>query len=194
MVLKADGTVMAGGNIGLPDGLANVVAISSVWDFCLALKCDGTVVAWGDNSSGQTNVPIGLTNVVAIAAGYDHALALKADGSIVGWGDNANGEITSPIGLTNVVSIAAGDGNSVAIIGDNPPVLQGLISSPACDTSGFSVALSTQNGRVYRMEYKNSLTDSDWTALPLVAGNGKILRLTDSSATNSPRFYRVMRW
>jgi hypothetical protein len=32
---------------------------------------NGTVVAWGDGSSGETNVPSGLTNVVAIAASGD---------------------------------------------------------------------------------------------------------------------------
>ena len=44
--------------------------------FCLVcLLCPvaegavGTVIAWGDNSSGQTNVPPGLTNVIAVAAG-----------------------------------------------------------------------------------------------------------------------------
>jgi hypothetical protein len=36
----------------------------------------GTVVAWGDDSYGQTNVPAGLSSVVAIAAGTYHSLAL----------------------------------------------------------------------------------------------------------------------
>jgi hypothetical protein len=44
----------------------------------LALKSDGTVVAWGDNSDGQTNVPASLAGVVAIGAGGWHSLALTA--------------------------------------------------------------------------------------------------------------------
>ncbi len=36
----------------------------------------GTVVAWGDNTYGQTNVPAGLSNVTAIAAGGYHTVAL----------------------------------------------------------------------------------------------------------------------
>ena len=44
----------------------------------LALKMDGTVVAWGNNLSGQTRVPGGLDGVVAIAAGFTHSLALVA--------------------------------------------------------------------------------------------------------------------
>ena len=43
----------------------------------LALKSDGTVVAWGYDSAGQVDVPAGLTNVVAISAGGAHSLALQ---------------------------------------------------------------------------------------------------------------------
>src|SRR5882672_2197926 len=39
-----------------------------------------TVVAWGQNPSGQTNVPPGLTNVMAVAGGSQHSLALKVTG------------------------------------------------------------------------------------------------------------------
>jgi len=46
-------------------------------------QTSGTVVAWGDNSYGQTNVPPNLTGVKAIAAGRYHNLALKDDGMVV---------------------------------------------------------------------------------------------------------------
>ena len=39
----------------------------------------GTVVAWGDNTFGQTKVPAGLSGVVAIAAGAEHTVALRLD-------------------------------------------------------------------------------------------------------------------
>ena len=51
----------------------------------------GTVVAWGNNLSGQTDVPAGLSGVTAIAAGSYHTVALKSDGMVVAWGDNAAG-------------------------------------------------------------------------------------------------------
>ena len=59
---------------------------------------------------------------------------------------------------------------------------------------GFRVSLPTQSGRVYRLEYKHSLADADWTALPLVAGTGHERTLTDPTATGAQRFYRVRRW
>ena len=53
----------------VPINLTNVTAITAGFEHTLALKDDGTVVAWGDNEHGQCDVPINLTNVTAIAAG-----------------------------------------------------------------------------------------------------------------------------
>jgi hypothetical protein len=52
------------------------VAIAAGSFHSLALKSDGSLVIWGDNSAGQKNVPLGLTNFVAIAAGNFQSLAL----------------------------------------------------------------------------------------------------------------------
>ena len=52
----------------------------------VALRTDGSVVAWGDYSFGHTDVPNGLKDVTAIAAGSRHTVALRTDGSVVAWG------------------------------------------------------------------------------------------------------------
>ena len=88
----------------------------------VALKNDGTVVAWGYNYYGQTTVPDGLTNVTAIAAGFYHTLALKSDGTVAAWGYNSNGQTTVPDGLTNVTTIAAGGYHSLALKADDTVV------------------------------------------------------------------------
>ena len=77
----------------------------------MALKQDGTVVAWGDNSFDQTTVPARLSGVVAIAAGYFHTVALKQDGTVVVWGSQTD----VPAGLSRVVAIAAGGAHTVVL-------------------------------------------------------------------------------
>src|SRR5713101_6561499 len=67
-------------------------AIAAGAGHSLALKSDGTVVAWGDNFNGQSTVPANLTGVIAIAAGGNHSLAVKSDGTVAAWGANFYGQ------------------------------------------------------------------------------------------------------
>ena len=48
----------------------------------MALKRDGTVVAWGYNVSGTSEVPSGLTSAVGIGGGYSHSLAMVYPGPL----------------------------------------------------------------------------------------------------------------
>lgn len=200
LALRDDGVIAEWGQGYAGQGnvlkaLSNVVGIAAGQDHALALKADGTVVAWGDNNSGQTNVPAGLSNVVAVAAGWSHSLALKADGTVVAWGANIEGSTAVPAGLTNVTAIAAGRSTSFALLGAGPPVLRASLTQPKWTPASFSVFVPTQASRVYRLEYKESLADKGWTALPLVAGNGGLRLLTDPSNNGGAAgFYRVRRW
>ena len=157
LAVQSDGTVLAwGANFsgqlgdGTTDertspvavaGLTDVVALAAGYAHTLALKSDdGTVLAWGENFSGQlgdgttngrlTPVPVaGLTDVVAVAAGDSHSLALKSDGSAWAWGANYSGQLGDgttndqtlavPVAtLTDVVAIAAGESHSLALRSD----------------------------------------------------------------------------
>ncbi len=130
----ATGTVVAWGDnqfgqLNMPAGLTNVVAVAAGYYHSLALKQDGTVIGWGYDAYGETDVPSGLSNVVAIAAGAFHSLALTGDGLVVGWGYNYNdigtyylGQATPPPGLSNVVAIAAGAWHSLALKTDGTVV------------------------------------------------------------------------
>ena len=64
--VAASGHTGAGQQVGEP---FRVPAIAEGRNHSLALKSDGTVVAWGSNGAGQINVPAGLSDVTAIAAG-----------------------------------------------------------------------------------------------------------------------------
>jgi hypothetical protein len=94
------------------------LAISAGGGHNLALKYDGTVVAWGCSGVdyGQCTVPAGLDEVVAISAGAEHNLALKDDGTVVAWGDNFRGQTTVPAGLGGVLAISAGGAQNLVLI------------------------------------------------------------------------------
>jgi len=110
------------GQIDVPPGLTNAVAVAGGGQHSLALRADGTVVAWGYNVSGQTNVPPGLSNVVSVAAGRGHNLALRLDGTVVAWGSRYASETDVPPGLSNVVAIRAGGEHSLALRTDGSAV------------------------------------------------------------------------
>ena len=201
LALKRDGTVVGWGDnswgqTNVPAGLSGVVAIAGGSYYSLALKSDGTVVGWGNNFSGQTNAPAGLSNVVAIATGTGCSLALKSDGTVVAWGANAFGLTNVPAGLSNVIAIALAPvgGAALAIVGSAPPAGQVPLANPSFGPDGFRVSLPTQSGRVYALEYQDTLSNGTWTALPLAAGNGCTLTLKDPTAAGTQRFYRVRQW
>ena len=104
------GTIVAWGSnnqgqCNVPSLRSNVVAISAGGDsHSLALKSDGTVVAWPGGSASA--VPTNLTNATAIAAGYSFSLALRSDGTVAAWGSSAGTNL--PAGLSNVTAVAAG--------------------------------------------------------------------------------------
>ena len=98
LALKTDGTVVGWGFNGAgqatgdpPEGdgvashtvrisgqvLSNVVAIAAGHEYSLALKRDGTVVAWG-NKWFYRDVPASLSNVVAIAAGDERGIVWRS--------------------------------------------------------------------------------------------------------------------
>jgi alpha-tubulin suppressor-like RCC1 family protein len=167
------------------NGMSNVVAIAAGEFPLLALRANGTIVA-----TGMSTPPANLSNVVAIAGGRYHALALRANGTVTNWTSSP----TTPATLTNVAFIASGQNHCLAIIGNGPPPRQVTLANPGQAGNIFGVSLPTQSGRVYALEYKNSVEETNWTILPLAAGNGRVLTLTDGSATNSSRIYRVRQW
>lgn len=174
LALKSDRTVFSWDTYpGMLLKLTNIVAIAAgggQYERNLALKNDGTVVAWGDEG-----VPAGLSNVTAIAVGEAHTLALKKDGTVYGWGDNlcqqttginTNGQrsasglvIQSGQVLSNVVAIAAGNQygmfgmgthHSLALKKDGTVVGWGMIwGGPVVVPEGLSNVVAIAAGQTF---------------------------------------------
>jgi IPT/TIG domain/Regulator of chromosome condensation (RCC1) repeat len=120
-------------------GSSGVSAVAAGGRHSLALLSNGTVMAWGDDASGQlgdgssesvSSTPVavsGLSGVVAIAAGAEHSLALLSNGTVMAWGANESGQLGTgnlnesdvPVavkGLSGVAAIAAGREFSLALL------------------------------------------------------------------------------
>jgi hypothetical protein len=117
----------------VPANLSGVTAVAASYAHSLALKDDGTVVAWGCKGLGGTNVgqctvPGGLSGVTAISAGTSDSLALKDDGTVVAWGCAAPsdvGQCNVPNDLSGVTAIAASQWHSLALKDDGTVVAWG---------------------------------------------------------------------
>ena len=154
MVRKADGSVWEWGN-GTSGQLGNgrndkqsaptvvkglgagsgVVAIAAGSSFSVALKSDGTVLAWGHNKSGQLGdghtgmdraVPAAVrglgagSGVVGIAAGDSFSLAVKRDGTVLTWGNNQSGQLGDGSAPTDhampIRAVGLGSGSGVRAV------------------------------------------------------------------------------
>lgn len=128
LALRGDGTLVGWGATPAVPNNPGVFyqAIAAGGVHCLALTSAGNVVAWGNNSSGQTNVPPIPVPVKTIAAGYSHSMALRTDGVIHAWGDNSYGQLNIPGSIQgNVVAIATGTTFSMALLGSGQVVAWG---------------------------------------------------------------------
>ena len=73
------------------------------------------VVAWGDNSGGQTDVPTNLADAVAVAGGDYYSMVLHHNGSITSWGLE---DLDAPTNLLRYVAFAAGASHALGVLED----------------------------------------------------------------------------
>jgi alpha-tubulin suppressor-like RCC1 family protein len=118
--------------------LTNIVYIAGGAANSYAVRGNGTLWAWGDNTYGELgngrfggSVPApeqvpGLSGVCTVAAGVYHVLALTTAGTVYSWGGNSYGELgngtvnesatpTLIPNLSNIVAISAGGYDSYAL-------------------------------------------------------------------------------
>ena len=124
-------------------GINGVVQIAAGGGFSLALRGDGTVYAWGLNSSGQLGdgttvsrdspeaLPALAGEVSRLIAGDQTSYAIRPDGALLSWGSNAGGLLgrgASPgfsatpavvPGLTGVTQVASSAVTTLAVAGSS---------------------------------------------------------------------------
>ncbi len=197
LFLCADGTVVdANATRWLLDvrepPLSDVIQVSAHENVRAALRANGSVVVWGDAGVAGSAVPESATNIVRLAAGWNHCSALRADGSVMAWG-NSQAATNMPAGLRGVMDISAYT-VTTALLGDEPFVLHPHPEKLGITNGTFQATVRSQCGRVYALECKDSLDDPQWTLLPLVAGTGSEITLSDPTAGAQRRFYRLRKW
>ncbi|HZV34080.1 MAG TPA: hypothetical protein VFB72_05840 [Verrucomicrobiae bacterium] len=176
------------GTRNIPPGLVNPIAVSGGVYHALALKSDGTVLAWGGGTTndffdyGQAIVPAGLTNVVAIGAGGAHSLALLGNGNVVAWGAGTSnnpsdgfdfGQSSVPSSLSSVKAISAGGAHSLALESNGAVVAwgAGMVVNP---TNGydfgqskppvFTNAMAISAGYLHSLALRGNSTVAAWGA------------------------------
>jgi alpha-tubulin suppressor-like RCC1 family protein len=176
--LPPPGTVVGIGTT-VPAGLTDIVAVAAgsvIETHSVALRDNGTVVAWGGDFQGKdATVPAGLSNVVAIAAGQWFSLALKSDGTVTSWGMRP---VAIPTDSFGVVAISAkgrtalalkSDGTVVQMLGYGPPPV-GLSNAVAIAAGGYSSAVVKNDGTLVVWGASLGLTPDALNGLTNVVG------------------------
>jgi len=154
----------------------------------LALKSDGTIFAWGNNSSGQLgdatliqkSVPTlvtGSSNFVSIQSGGATSFGIKADGTAWSWGNNGNFQLgngnLSVLGASSPIQVA-GAGTYMQISGGENHVL-------ALQTNGSAWAWGQNNNG--QLGINSTVAQS--SPVPVVGGHSFIQIATGGSVTTS---------
>ena len=159
LALKADGTLWAWGDnrlgqlgrgtVGGQQSTPVQVGTATTWasvsagsNHTLALKADGTLWAWGQNTSGElglsaasltaqpTPAQVGTATWRAISGGSAYSVAIRTDGTLWSWGFNGNGQL--------------GNGTSTTTVQAGPPVQVGTATTWQSVSAGAFHCLALQ--------------------------------------------------
>ena len=160
LAVKSDGTVVGWRfyrDTNLIAGLTNIAEINGN----LALRRDGTIVAFGKGIHGEKyGVPAGLSNVIGVASSSAF-MALKNDGTVVEWyGGSPDAFLPVPGGLSNIVAIAAGGSYCMALNKNGIVTEWGNGSSQASEILSNITSIAASGN--YNLALKNDGTVVGW--------------------------------
>jgi hypothetical protein len=189
--------------------ITDVVGISAGQQHSIALLADGSVVTFGNNSSGQlgigstassgcpvyvqTSAGVNLGSIVSISDGDLWSFALTSSGSVYVWGENGNGELGIPGNTTDHTFATLNPAIPTACTGSLLPCPTASLGPDVLKCTGTSVTLlAGANGDTYIYNwYSGPSAAGPWTLIGAAnrtysAGVGATITVTN------PMFYRVV--
>ncbi|MFT4900829.1 MAG: hypothetical protein ACI81V_000096 [Lentimonas sp.] len=163
----------------------------------LAIKQDGTLWAWGDNSRGQLGtgsqinslIPVRIgssSNWIAVEAGSGFSMALNSLGKIYVWGDNSYGQLgagvsSSFVNAPRLLADKDGDGtHNDTFIG---------IAAGSRHALAIHAALGQTSGQIYgwgnNQNAQLGLGNNSSVSGPTLVSGGQFWRLVEAGVDSS---------
>lgn len=189
------------GQTTVPANLGVCTQVDCGYQHTLALKVDGTMVAWGYDATyagkrGTETIQQQITNagrkVIKISCGAHHNLALLDDGSVVAWGQNEGSQLSD----TNTYWYSSGYGTQYNSVYINHPELSGYLELNASNqmkrTYRCSVIDNTRSPDNCESPYRSS---PGYTAYDgsLIAAPTSVIGSGWETITNAPYDYQFAR-
>ena len=170
----------------------NDAVVSEVLIALFAGMVGFAIMRRGTSRSVELVLWIGLIWVCVLGVTSTHDKQTRELTSAAAWGANWSGQCNLSAAWVPAVGIAAGSNHTLVLPEGGTPVLRLL--NPAWKPNQFSATVQTLNRKSYALEFRDSLSPTNWTLLPGVPGNGALRVLTNSTAAAPRRFYRSRQW